>query len=147
MGLQFLLARESVQKNEFVSCADFNSMLDVLEGVIEMQAGITLSDIQYDGLGNKKNKLFSTNSAIIGLFEFVKSVDNNLETFIIGHDDLLKMLDLFENDYEQVKSRVQAIGVDKASMNLLQELENAEAKVTVTRSLCDEDQGNESHLR
>ena len=59
-----------------------------------------MSDIQYDGLGNKKNKLFSTNSAIIGLFEFVKSVDNNLETFIIGHDDLLKMLDLFENDYE-----------------------------------------------
>lgn len=86
MALEFLAGLKDVKKNGFVSRADFNSMLDLLEDRIQIDSENAVNAVRSqkelqslehqnsqvtNGL-SVNDKLLSTNNAIIYLIDFVK---------------------------------------------------------------------------
>ena len=91
-ALKFLSQLDSVEENGFVSRANFNAMLDMLEDQLDREAYKTMKvarkatkmpiiDSQYTI--SKTDELLTVNEAIIHLFEFAETADEHIDTEVI----------------------------------------------------------------
>ena len=134
-SLNFLLNLKTVQKNSFVSPADFNAMLDSNEDLVDELSEIALKVLRYPETINDAQSLaytdrvISKNNAISRLFELASSSEANPLEKSISKQTFKDMLKLIQARRDEIEERVKIAGAHRVSKVLLQELANEEARL------------------
>ena len=136
-SLNFLLNLKTVQKNSFVSPADFNAMLDSNEDLVDELSEIALKVLRYPETINDAQSLaytdrvISKNNAISRLFELASSSEANPLEKSISKQTFKDMLKLIQARRDEIEERVKIVGAHRVSKVLLQELANEEARLKI----------------
>ena len=136
-SLNFLLNLKTVQKNSFVSPADFNAMLDSNEDLVDELSEIALKVLRYPETINDAQSLaytdrvISKNNAISRLFELASSSEANPLEKSISKQTFKDMLKLIQARRDEIEERVKIAGAHRVSKVLLQELANEEARLKI----------------